>query len=88
MGSDETKASVSVNDPKSYGNYWFFQSQWDPPSAESQGLNYTVLGVGNREGVFAMLFGTCVTVLGMLWAFYVKPTIKRKRQQAVFGGKA
>ena len=88
MGSDETKASVSVNDPKSYGNYWFFQSQWDPPDSDSPGLNYTVLGVGNRFGIYPMLFGCCLTVSGMIWAFYVKPTIKRKRQQAIYEGVA
>ncbi len=82
--SDDLVA-VSVNDPKPHQGYWFFQSQWDPPSATSQGLNYTVLGVGNREAVFTMLLGTCITVLGMMWAFFVKPTIKRKRQQAVYG---
>ena len=82
--SDELVA-VSVNDPKPHHGYWFFQSQWDPPSQTSQGLNYTVLGVGNREAVFTMLLGTCITVLGMMWAFFVKPTIKRKRQQAVYG---
>jgi hypothetical protein len=82
-GSDSTMA-VSVNDPKPYGDFWFFQSQWDPPDSTSQGLNYTVLGVGNRHGVFPMLLGCCLTVAGMIWAFYVKPMIKRKRQQAVY----
>ncbi|MBT4583603.1 MAG: hypothetical protein HOC93_00805 [Phycisphaerae bacterium] len=84
MGEEEVEAAVSVNDPKTYGNYWFFQSQWDPPDSSSAGLNYTVLGVGNRFGVFPMLFGCCITVAGMIWAFYVKPMIKRKRQQAVY----
>lgn len=86
-GIDETIA-VSVNDPQNHGELWFFQSQWDPPSANSQGLNYTVLGVGNRYGVFQMLFGCCLTVAGMIWAFYVKPTIKRKRQQAIYNKRA
>ena len=84
-GSD-TPIAVSVNDPQSYGEYWFFQSQWDPPDGASQGLNYTVLGVGNRHGVLQMLLGCCLTVSGMIWAFYVKPMIKRKRQQAVYAG--
>lgn len=78
--------SVSVNDPKEYGGLWFFQSQWDPPDSMSPGLNYTVLGVGNRKGVFQMLFGTCLAVAGMIWAFYVKPMIKRKRQLNVQRG--
>ena len=78
------KLLISVNDPKPQQGYWFFQSQWDPPDSTSLGLNYTVLGVGNRKGVFVMLLGTCIAVSGMLWAFCVKPAIKRKRQQAVY----
>jgi hypothetical protein len=78
--------AVSVNDPQQHGGLWFFQSQWDPPDAASPGLNYTVLGVGNRRGVFQMLFGCCLAVSGMIWAFYVKPMIKRKRQLAVVEG--
>ena len=85
-GEDGAPVAVSVNDPQPYEGYWFFQSQWDPPSTTSRGLNYTVLGVGNRVGVFTMLLGTCITVTGMLWAFFVKPMIKRKRKQAVHTG--
>jgi len=84
-GGSETLA-ISVNDPQQYGGLWFFQSQWDPPDSASPGLNYTVLGVGNRRGVFQMLFGCCLAVSGMIWAFYVKPMIKRKRQLAVYKG--
>ncbi len=78
--------NVSVNDPAEFGGLWYFQAQWDPPDpAEGRaGLNYTVLGVGNRRGVNVMLVGCCVTVLGMIWAFYVKPVIKRRRQQAAY----
>ncbi len=76
--------SVSVNEPKQYQDFWFFQSQWDPPDTISAGLNYTVLGVGNRHGVLIMLLGCCFTVSGMIWAFFVKPMIKRKRQKAVY----
>ena len=83
-GSGENTA-VSVNDPRPHGEFWYFQSQWDPPDSASPGLNYTVLGVGNRHGVFQMLFGCCLAVSGMIWAFYIKPMIKRKRQQEVYG---
>lgn len=86
-GSSDT-LEVSVNDPKQYGDLWFFQSQWDPPDSTSSGLNYTVLGVGNRRGVMQMLLGSCLAVFGMIWAFYVKPMIKRKRQLAVYAGTA
>jgi len=86
LDESDTTLAVSVNDPQSYDEYWFFQSQWDPPDGVSQGLNYTVLGVGNRHGVLQMLLGCCLTVSGMIWAFYVKPMIKRKRQHAVYAG--
>ena len=78
--------AVSVNDPREYGGLWYFQAQWDPPDPQrgSAGLNYTVLGVGNRHGVLIMLLGCCVSVLGMIYAFYVKPFIKRRKRQAVY----
>jgi len=81
LDGTQTTTAVSVNDPQRYGDYWFFQSQWDPPTSASSGLNYTVLGVGNRHGVFTMLLGCCLAVAGMIWSFYIKPVIKRKRQQ-------
>ncbi|MFM7808147.1 MAG: hypothetical protein ACKPEA_09515, partial [Planctomycetota bacterium] len=62
----------------------FFQAQWDPPddgggsAPPSLGLNYTVLGVGSRNGVGMQLVGCIIAVLGMLYAFYVKPVIKRR----------
>ena len=43
-----------------------------------------MLGVGNRHGVNIMLLGCCVSVLGMIYAFYVKPFIKRQQRQAVY----
>ncbi|MEE2912412.1 MAG: hypothetical protein VX436_01265 [Planctomycetota bacterium] len=85
---EKTHAAISVNDPKEHEGFWFFQSQWDPPDTTSAGLNYTVLGVGNRYGVVTMLLGCCLTVSGMIWAFFVKPMIKRKRQQRVYAGVA
>jgi len=89
--NDGAIVEVSVNDPKSFGGYWFFQSQWDPPDRQgertggipSAGRNYTVLGVGTRRGVWAMLFGAILMTLGMLYAFYVKPVLRRRELQLV-----
>ncbi len=82
--------AVSVNQPVEHGGYWYFQSQWDPPSEPSRqgergssGLNYTVLGVGNRKGVELQLAGVIIATLGMIYAFYVKPVLKRRRRQRV-----
>ena len=86
-GAWSTPVRVSVNDPQRHGEFWFFQSQWDPPEpprfegdVASNGLNYTVLGVGNRNGVLVQLSGCCIAVTGMIWAFYLKPVLKRRRQ--------
>ncbi len=77
---------VSVNEPVEHRGLWYFQAQWDPPEPPSArnprgsaGLNYTVLGVGNREGVWVQLAGCIVAVVGMIYAFYVKPVLIRKR---------
>ena len=86
-GPDSTTADVSVNNPQERDGFWFFQSQWDPPDrarftgdVASMGLNYTVLGVGNRIGVWVQLAGGTLMTLGLLYAFYIKPVLIRRRQ--------
>ena len=56
---------------------------WDKPPTESStgGMNYTGLGVGNRNGVHIQLAGCCLAVAGMIFAFYVKPILKRRRYE-------
>ncbi len=80
---------VSVNAPVEHDGMWFFQAQWDPPDqprfqgdVASAGLNYTVLGVGNRNGVYLQLLGCVIAVCGMIYAFYVKPILKQRRREA------
>jgi len=82
---------VSVNAPVEHQGYWYFQAQWDPPDeprfqgdVASSGLNYTVLGVGNRNGVYIQLLGCVIAVAGMAYAFYLKPIIKQRRRRAVY----
>lgn len=72
---------VHSNNPTEHAGWWYFQSTWDPPDERAgyAGMNYTGLGVGNRHGVGTMLLGSVLTVLGTLWAFYVKPLILRRR---------
>ncbi|MCH9022851.1 MAG: cytochrome c biogenesis protein CcsA [Planctomycetes bacterium] len=85
---------LSTNAPIEDGGMWFFQSYWDKPfagpgpsagsglatGAGSSGFNFTGLGVGNRRGVFVQLVGCCIAVVGMLYAFYVKPILIRRRK--------
>ena len=80
---------LSVNEPVEHAGLSYFQSQWDPPdeardgTLASAGLNYTVLGVGNRHGVWIQLAGCVIACLGMAYAFYVKPVIKRRNRRLV-----
>ena len=75
--------TVKNNQPTEHAGWWYFQAFWDPPEGVgSGGMNYTGLGVGNRRGVYVQLAGTVIAVLGMLYAFYVKPILKRRRRDA------
>ncbi|MFQ5492364.1 MAG: hypothetical protein ACE5GE_16765, partial [Phycisphaerae bacterium] len=73
---------MSSNNPATDRGFWFFQATWDPPGRGSNGMNFTGTGVGNRNGVYIQLFGCCVAVAGMIYAFYIKPIVIRRRQQA------
>lgn len=70
---------TSLNKPASDGGMYYFQSEWDPGE-----MAYTGLGVGNRKGVYIQLLGTCLSVAGMIFVFYIKPIIIRRRRQAVW----
>ncbi len=94
-GAWSDTVDTSMNSPAEHEGFWYFQSLWDAPDnrpADSEvmsaGLNYTVLGVGNREGVYIQLLGCCIAVAGMIYAFYVKPVIKRRNRAAVLASLA
>jgi cytochrome c-type biogenesis protein CcsB len=72
---------VRSNQPTEHAGWWYFQATWDPPDPQAGygGMSFTGLGVGNRHGVGVMLLGALLTVLGTLWAFYVKPFLLRAR---------
>src|SRR5690606_18345894 len=87
-GSLGAPITVRSNTPGEFAGFRFFQAMWDPPAdaqtgSPSAGLNFTGLGIGNRNGVYIMLFGGTLSVVGCVYAFYVKPVIKRRRAAAV-----
>jgi len=75
--------AVATNAPVRYEGLSFFQAMWDPPQRTENGpvggLAFTGLGVGSRDGAMAMLASSCLSVAGMIYVFYVKPSIQRSR---------
>jgi len=69
---------TSLNEPIYYnhGAWIFFQAGYDPDGQSS------TIGVGNRPGVVLMLTGCVMIVMGLLYAFYVKPVVIRRMKAA------
>jgi hypothetical protein len=67
---------VKSNHPATRGALSFYQSGWDPDYQA-----YTILGVGNRRGIWAMLGGVCLSIAGMIFAFYIKPAVIRRQSE-------
>jgi hypothetical protein len=74
---DEFTAVAHMNNPIYFGSgaWLFFQAQFDPKS------RWTVLGVGNRPGVSLMILGCLLMVVGLMYAFYLKPVIIRRMKE-------
>lgn len=71
-----------LNNTARVGEWTLFQSQ-----AAGDHESWTVLGVGNRQGVMAMLAGCVLITLGMIYAFCVKPILVQRRKRGFAGMK-
>jgi hypothetical protein len=69
-------SSVQTNYTAKAGEWTLFQS-----GAANDHWSFTVLGVGNRHGIWPMLLGCVMIPLGCLYAFYVKPVLTKRRKQ-------
>jgi len=65
-----------LNNTARVGEWTLFQSQ-----AAGDHESWTVLGVGNRQGVMGMLAGCAFIALGMIYAFSVKPILVKRGKQ-------
>jgi len=70
--------AVYTNQTHVAGDWTFFQS-----GAARDHWSYTILGVGNRNGINAMLIGCVLITVGALFSFYIKPIIRRRMVAAV-----
>jgi len=68
---------VYTNETCKAGAWTLFQS-----GAAKDNWSYTILGVGNRNGIIPMVLGCVLITIGCWYAFYVKPILKKRRQTA------
>ncbi|HEV7300415.1 MAG TPA: hypothetical protein VGN72_13695 [Tepidisphaeraceae bacterium] len=70
-----TTAVAHMNNPVYFdsGRWLFFQAAYD-----GDGKQWTILGVGNRPGVWVMTIGCVMIFVGLMYAFYLKPIIIRR----------
>ncbi|MFN5661605.1 MAG: hypothetical protein ACK48N_05905, partial [Planctomyces sp.] len=85
----------SIMDTLGPSRFKFSQNGWDAQGwartreqAEAGQLprpfaQFTILGVGNNPGIHIIALGGILMVLGIPWAFYVKPALLRRRKLAI-----
>ncbi|MBK8913531.1 MAG: hypothetical protein IPM64_02840 [Phycisphaerales bacterium] len=76
-GGDPVAAHVHTNQTHVFNGWTLFQAS--APGNEPH-FRFTVLGVGNRRGIWPMTVGCVLITLGSLYAFYVKPLLLRRRR--------
>jgi hypothetical protein len=73
-GTDGPKAGrVKTNETWRIGQYSLYQSAYD-----SRAGRYSILGVGNFNGVWLWMLGWILIMVGCMYAFYVKPLLLRR----------
>ena len=72
-GEKPQPAAVYTNQTYVVDNWTLFQS-----GAAQDHWSYTVLGVGNRQGIALMVLACVMITLGCMYAFYVKPILIRR----------
>ena len=76
----ERKETLSLNNPVKLGPYQLSQDRWEPATGGQPSVIF--LGVRSRPGLPAIWAGCSMIVAGLLWAFYVKPLLLRRRRTA------
>tara|TARA_Y100001933_G_scaffold265181_2_gene336520 strand:- start:2351 stop:4264 length:1914 start_codon:yes stop_codon:yes gene_type:complete len=90
------KGVTRLNHPMMHGRIKISQTGWDPgdtlnpqnDAKDQQGQyihqqRYVILGIGNNVGIHIIFAGSCLIVIGIPWAFYVKPFLLRHRKHSI-----
>jgi hypothetical protein len=78
-----TTTLIHLNHPATLAGQHFFQARF---GKQADGTPFTVLGVGNTNGLYPMIVGVILIIFGIGYAFYVKPVLLniKKRDLARF----
>ncbi len=94
-GSTST-GQAHLNNPLVHQGMKLSQTGWDPGNPKDprnkarndQGKftnqqRYSILGVGNNVGIHIIFMGSCLIVVGIPWAFYVKPMLIQRKKRLI-----
>jgi len=73
-----TVAVIHLNHPETLDGQHFFQARF---GKQANGTPFTVLGVGNTNGLYPMIVGVIMIIFGIGYAFYVKPVLLNIKKQ-------
>ncbi len=71
-------AVIHLNHPETLDGQHFFQARF---GKQADGTPFTVLGVGNTNGLYPMIVGVIMIIFGIGYAFYVKPVLLNIKKQ-------
>ncbi|HVS73750.1 MAG TPA: hypothetical protein VHQ47_21185 [Phycisphaerae bacterium] len=72
---------AQLNEPAADRGLYYFQAGWAGPDVPANEM-FSILGVGNRPGIWTMIVGAALMLTGIGYAFYVKPILlKYKKAQ-------
>ncbi len=91
------KGEAHLNNPLLYNGIKLSQTGWDPgeptdPARTTRDANghfthqqrFTIMGVGNNlRGIHVIFLGACLIILGIPWAFYVKPLLAQHQKRKI-----
>ncbi len=74
---------AELNAPASDHGLYYFQSAWDGEDQAPAERRFSVIGVGNRPGIWIMIVGAALMIAGIGYSFYVKPILLNVKKQSV-----
>lgn len=72
---------TQLNAPAEDAGLYYFQAAWDGDENAQPKDRFTVIGVGNRPGIYVMVAGSLLMAVGVMFAFYIKPILLRMKKK-------